>query len=137
MTDENSEDREMQERVAAFRLLESKLKGLAQQREILASKIMEVRSTLASVDEIVRNQGDILFPVGSAAYVHGNIKDGKNIVVEIGAGVALEKDVEDARKTLEARLKELEDVFVNLQNEISRVSSVMDEIQSNLELAGA
>ena len=132
-----AEEGNMQEKVAAFRMLESRLKGLGQQREMLASKIMEIQSTIASVDEVVKSKGDILFHVGSAAYVHGGVKDGNSIVVEIGANIALEKGVDEAKATLEARLKEMEDVFASIQTEISKVSSIMDEIQSNLEAAAA
>jgi prefoldin alpha subunit len=128
-----NEEKELREKVTAYRILESRIKGLAQQREFLASKILEVRTTMASMDDVVKSKGDVLFSLGSEAHVRGNIKDKENLIVEIGAGIALEKNVEDARVTLERRLKELEDAFSNLQNEIVRVSSTMSELESQLE----
>jgi prefoldin alpha subunit len=126
-------DREMQEKVLAYRMLDSRLKGLAQQRELITQKILEIRTTIASIEEAVKREGDVLFSLGSEARVHGNIKDKKNIIVEIGAGVALEKSVNDAKATLENRIKELETALSNVQTELGRVSSAMSDIQSKLE----
>ncbi len=130
---EVDKNKELQERMIAFRMLDSRLKSLAQQRELVSSKILEVRTTVASMEEVMKSKGDTLFSLGSEAYVTGTVKDRKNIIVEVGAGIALEKSVDEAKAILEKRLKELESAFSNVQREMGRVSSTMSELQSQLE----
>jgi prefoldin alpha subunit len=125
-------DQEMQERMLAYRMLENRIRGLAQQRQMISSKILEIQGTLAGIEDTMKSEGDVIFSIGSEAHIKGGVKDRKNIIVEVGAGVALEKSVEDAKATLEGRLKELESAFSNIQSEMSRMSSAMSDIQSDL-----
>jgi prefoldin alpha subunit len=133
MPETKNVDKEMQERLLAYRMLENRLRGLSQQRELISSKVLEIQGTLAGIEDTMKSKGDVIFSLGSAAYVKGNVKDRENIIVEVGAGIALEKSMDDAKATLEKRLKELESVFSKVQSEMSRMSSAMSELQSSLE----
>jgi prefoldin alpha subunit len=132
MPEKKNKNQEIQERMLAYRMLENRIRGLAQQRELISSKILEVRGTLAGIEDTMKSKGDVIFSLGSEAHVKGNVKDRKNIIVEVGAGIALEKSIDDAKATLKERLKELESAFSNVQSEMSRMSSAMSELQSNL-----
>lgn len=132
--EEKKSEKELREKLLAYRILDSRLKSLNQQREIVASKILEIKTTIASIEEVIKSN-DVLFSLGSSAHVHGSIKDKKNVIVEIGAGIALEKSVDGAKATLEKRIRELENVFSNLEKEIERTSSVLSELE--LQLIGS
>lgn len=134
----NELNEELQEKLLAYRSLESRLNSLANQQNMFASKIMEIQSTIESINEIKKQEKeanrnsakDILFPLGSAAHVRGSVADKDKIIVEVGAGVALEKTADEAKEILEKRKKEIEDAMTVLQKDLQSISATMQEIES-------
>ncbi len=124
MTDE----KELQEKMFVYRTLESRLEALTRQRDMISSKIVEIMSTASSIDEIDKNQKNILFKLGGEAYTYGNVVDKNKILVEIGAGVVLEKSLEDGREALNKRKMEMENVLKEIQNNISQISNAMGQL---------
>ena len=118
-------ERELEERIVAYRILESRLDGLLKQRDMVVSKMIELDTTLKSMDDIEKSE-EVLFPLGSEAYTFGKVIDKKKMIVEIGSGIVLEKTVEEAKETMKKRRSELENILNNVQNEVMQVSSSLD-----------
>jgi len=130
------EEKELQEKVMAYRMLESRLEALVKQRDFIASRTMELQSTIDSIDQIEKSN-EIMFPVGLDAYTIGKIVDKKNVMITIGAGIVIEKTVAEAKETLAARKVEMEQALQELQNNINNISAGLEqlgpEIQSQME----
>ena len=118
-------ERELEERIVAYRILESRLDGLLKQRDMVVSKMIELDTTLKSMDDIEKSE-EVLFPLGSETYTFGKVIDKKRMIVEIGSGIVLEKTVEEAKETMKKRRSELENILNNVQNEVMQVSSSLD-----------
>ena len=131
-------NKDIQEKVIRYQILDGRIKALMKRREMLLVKMVEIETTLNSVEEIGKNkENEILLPLGSSVHVAGTLKDIKRIVVELGANVAVEEDVEEAKKILEKRknminegVQATEDEIVNLSNEFLRLES---ELRSLME----
>lgn len=131
-------NKDIQEKVIRYQILDGRIKALMKRREMLVVKMVEIGTTLSSIDEIGKNkENEILLPLGSNVHVPGALKDIKRIVVELGANVAVEEDVEEAKKILEKRknminegVQATEDEIVNLSNEFLRLES---ELRSLME----
>ncbi len=121
-------EKELQEKMFIYRTLESRLEALARQRDLVSSKIVEIMSTISSIDEIDKNQENILFKLGGEAYTHGNVTDKNKILVGIGAGIILEKPIEDGKEILNKRKQEMENVLKEIQNNIVQVSSAINQL---------
>jgi len=121
-------EKELQEKMLIYRTLESRLEALTRQRDLVSSKIVEIMSTISSIDEISKNQKDILFKLGSEAFTYGNVTDKNKILVEIGAGIVLEKPPEDGKEILNKRKQEMENALKEIQNNISQISSAMNQL---------
>lgn len=127
------ERKELQEKILAYRILEARLDSLLKQRNMLASKLIEIQTTLQSIDEIEKGKGEILFPIGSEAYTFGKVIDKKKLIVGIGANVALEKSVEKGKEILNKRRKELENALNGLQKSIVEISSNLGQLGPEIE----
>ena len=127
------EERELQEKILAYRILESRLNSLLKQREIVVSRILEIQTTLESIDEIKKSKNDILFPLGSEAYTKGEATSKNKLIVEIGAGIALEKTTKEGKKTLEKRKSEFESALDKIQSDITAISSRMDQLEPEIK----
>lgn len=132
MKKEDTEKR-LQEKVMAYKMLENRLETLGKQQSMFANRMMEINNTIASVEEIKKGEQDILFPLGSAAFAKGKVSEEKRIIVEIGAGVVLEKTIEDGIALLEERKKELENANTVLNNEIETIARQMQVIEADTQ----
>lgn len=123
-----SGEKELQEKMFVYRTLESRLEALTRQRDLVSNKIVEIMSTISSIDEIGKNQENILFKLGGEAFTYGNIADKNKILVEIGAGIILEKSIEDGKEILTRREQEMENALKEVQNNISQISNAMNQL---------
>ena len=121
-------EKELQEKMLLYRLLESRLEALVRQRELVTNKAFEINSTISSIEEIEKNQEDILFKLGGEAYAHGKVVDNGTILVEIGAGVVLEKPVQEGKNILIKRREEMENALKELSENISKISGSINQI---------
>jgi prefoldin alpha subunit len=125
------EEKELQEKILAYRIFESRLNALLRQRDLIVNKIVEINSTLESVDEIEKSD-EALFSIGSEAYAKGKITDKEKIIIEIGANIALEKNMKEAKETLEKRREELEKSLAQIQEEATRISSGLESLADEI-----
>lgn len=130
---EEKKGNELQEKIMQYRVLESRLNAIVKQREAIASKMIEIQNTISSIDEIGKGEGKTLFPIGSAAYVPGKVDNKEKMIVEVGAGVALEMDVESTKETLNKRLKDLEMAMLNMQKEAEKASKEIEKLAPEIQ----
>lgn len=125
-------EEEFREKLLTYRYLEARLESIAAQKNILMNKISEITATLNSIEELVKND-NILFPIGSEAFVPGKILEKNKVIVEIGANVALEKDIDNAKIILEKRKKEIERTNSELEVEIVQISNSLRKLAPEIQ----
>lgn len=123
---------ELQEKIVAYRILEARLNGLIEQRRALINKIAEIQLTKSSLDEI-KTQAKILIPLGAEAHVCGRVEDISKIIIEVGAGVALEKPIKEGRDLLEKREEEMKNILTQVENNIAEVSMNLEKLGPEIE----
>ena len=73
---------------------------------------MFLREATAAIDSIKslsgKSDSETLVPIGMGTYIPTKISSTNKIIMNIGAGVAVEKDFPSAINYLEARIKEIE-----------------------------
>jgi prefoldin alpha subunit len=121
-------EKELQEKMLIYRTLEARLEAMAKQRDLITSKVVETVGTLLSIEEIEKNKENIWFKLGSDAYAQGDIAKASKIFVEIGAGVVLEKTIEEGKGTLNKRKQEMENALKDIQNDVSQISNAMRQL---------
>lgn len=130
-----AENRELQKKILTYRFLEARLEAVLKQREMLASKLIEMQITTQSIDELGKGE-EMLFPIGSGAYSFGKVAEKGKIIVEIGGSVALEKTMEEGKKILEERMKEIEKSLNATQGNIAELSSNMNRLGAEIQELG-
>jgi len=130
---ERNEQRELQEKVLAYRILESRVNSLSQQRQFIANKLVEIQITLNSIDEIEKSKEEIIFPLGSEAYAFGKVTDKSKMIVEVGAGVVLEKTVEEAKEILKSRMTDIENALTTVERNIQEASESLEVLEPEIQ----
>lgn len=119
-----------------MRVLESRIEGLAKHMEFVAGRISEIEGTMSSIAEVSKAKGDVVFHVGGEAFMPAKPSGDGKVIVVIGADVAMEKTVDEARALLESRKKEAEDVMRHVQKDIEYLTKKMESAAAGLEDEG-
>ena len=123
------EKKNLRSKLLEFQLVENRLKVLESRRNLILSKIAEIERTIQCLDDVQKSgESEILLSIGSNVYVPGSLKKSEKILVELGAGVAVEKSVEGARSFLEKKLKILENGIASIENEMVNLSQRLNEL---------
>ncbi len=140
--------KELQEKLARYQILDSRVKALMSRRDLLLTKILEIETTLTSIEEIEKGKKqEILLPLGSNVHIPGNLRKVKKMIVELGANIAIEttvkktKDILNKRKdVLEGGLKTIENQMTAISNELIRlepeIKALLEKVRSPEVKAG-
>ena len=121
----------MKEKILAYQFLQNRLESLSRQQALILNKISEINSTMKSLMEI--EKGDVIFPIGSGVHVFGKISEKNKFLVEVGAGVVLEKDRDESLKILERRKSKFNEILNEVQKEINYSSKILEQLISKIE----
>ncbi|HDH40872.1 MAG TPA: prefoldin subunit alpha [Candidatus Altiarchaeales archaeon] len=106
--------------------------SLSAQIQIVENKRMEIDSTIETMDSLKENRigTEILVPIGSNSFVRTELKDNKKVIVGIGAGISVEKTIDEAKEILKLRNKELENTMNKLQSAVAEIKNKLLELDS-------
>jgi prefoldin alpha subunit len=118
-----------------IRILEGSIGVLQSRLDIVRSAINEVTlayNTLEGMKKL-QNGEATLIPVGAGSYIRMQVADSKNLVMGIGAGVAVEKDVESSVEELKGRLQDLDKARTSIQQQLDQTATRYQQDREALE----
>ena len=90
-------------------MLETYFSDLSQREGTFMNVLREATAAIESIKSLnQKSNSDTLVPIGMGTYIPTQISPNNKIIMNIGAGVAVEKDFDSAINYLEARIKEIE-----------------------------
>jgi prefoldin alpha subunit len=118
-----------------IRILEGSIGALQSRLDIVRAAINEITLAFNTLDGLKNmKEGDsTLVPVGAGSYVRMQIGDSKKLVMGIGAGVAMEKDVESSVTELKGRLEELDKARTSIQQQLDQTVGRYQQDRDALE----
>ena len=134
-TPQVSEDDIVRQLATEIRILEGSVNALQSRLEIVRAAIGEVtvaHDTIAGLKQL--QSGDsVLVPVGAGSYIRMAIADSKNLVMGIGAGAAMEKNVDSSVEDLKSRLQDLEKARTSIQQQLEQTLGRYQQDRDALE----
>ena len=120
-------EEQAQQLVQQMQMLENMFGELSQKENSIVNVIRDANSAIKSIKEIKENpDSENLVPVGMGTFIKTKTIPNEKIIINVGAGVAMEKDHDSALNFLEIKIKELE---VALQE----TNAQKQQIAANLE----
>jgi prefoldin alpha subunit len=118
-----------------IRILEGSIGALQSRFDIVRAAINEVTLAFNTLDGLkTLQEGDsTLVPVGAGSYVRMTIADSKKLIMGIGAGAAMEKDVESSVGELKGRLEELDKARTSIQQQLDQTIGRYQQDRDALE----
>lgn len=114
------------------RFLEEAVNELQSRINLTNSALTELRVSSMTLEGLEEEKKDaqLFVPIGGGSYVKARLETAKKVVVGIGADVAVERSLKDAKGELEARVAELEKTREAL---VQQFNQVVERIQENRE----
>ncbi len=133
------DEKEMQENVVMYKLLDNMGKDLQKQMKLVQNKLAEVEATRLAIEEIkkVKEGNEILIPVGNGVYGYGKIATAERVLVNIGANILLEKTPSEAEEFMAERREELLEASGKIERDMKKIVERMNEIADAVNRASA
>lgn len=119
-------EEQAQQLLYQMQMLESYASGLEQKEGAIVTFLREAMSSIQSIKGIQKQESESLIPVGLGTFVKANVLGDAKVLLDVGAGILVEKDHDAAVNYLESRIKEL-------QVALNETGSQKHEVMSRLE----
>ncbi|HEY3094438.1 MAG TPA: prefoldin subunit alpha [Nitrososphaera sp.] len=126
-------EQRINEMVQQSRVLEAYMNDVMT-RQVTVSKLMEEARLASTTIQNITSESEVesLMPVGVGVYVKTMVPPIKKVLVTLGAGVALEKNREDALNYVESRIKEYEVGARKLEAQRQEIAMRMEQVQAQI-----
>jgi prefoldin alpha subunit len=129
------EEEELRKLSVEMRFLEQTAETLQQRLSMLNAAITDLSYAKMTLDGVEKEKenSDLLVPIGGGSYVKMKLANSEKVVVSIGAGVSVEKQLPEAKAMLKERLDELEKSMVSAQQQFAQIADRINSGRSRLE----
>ena len=120
-------EEQAQQFMQQLQMLEQYATDLSQRESALVNMLRDAHSTVDAVRALGEKQdSESLIPIGMGVFIKTKVSSKEKIVLNIGAGVTLEKDRDYALTFLESKIKEIE---VALQDTSAKRQETMNKLE--------
>jgi len=128
------DDEDFQKSLVQLRVYEGSARALQARLEIVNAALNEfsLASTTLEGVKTQKTDEDALIPVGGGSYVRVKLSDISKIVMGVGAGVAVEKPIEDSVNEIKKRIVDLGKARTSLQEQLSQALFRIEENREKL-----
>lgn len=117
-----------------YELCRSQLEVYQQNLELIDGSLSGLRTVNKALDEIksTDKNNEMLVPLGVDSFIKARLIDPKNVIVGIGASVAVKKTIEDAKDDIKNRIAELEKVKADHTSNFEKLLSKLRELEPSV-----
>lgn len=136
---ENKSKEELQQRYMEYQMLDAQAKQLQQQVAQVEKGMSDLMETKQNLDELQRSKDgiEVIIPVSNGIFTKAKMGQNKELLVNVGAGVVVNKSFDDAKELLDNQLKELtayrQQLMQNLQMLAGKATEIALELKSLAE----
>ena len=129
-----SVEKTIQERLIYFEGLRKEAEGIQERIEEIQLIKNEIDKAIESLEFFEKAENvDALLNLGGGVFAYADVKENKKVLVDVGAGVIIEKEVSDAIETLKNKKQEMDDAERKLRELLNQIANQMMKIQGELE----
>lgn len=128
------EKEDRQGKIIMYQILQAEYEELRRQTLMAESRIIDLETSDHALNEIkkFRKDNETLVPLGSGCYARGSIM-GSGLLLDIGAGIMIEKNANSVKEFLEERRSEIEKARKEIQLQMESVVKTINELTPEIE----
>jgi prefoldin alpha subunit len=131
----NKEEEELRKLSVEMRFLEQTAENLQQRINMMNAAMTDLTYANMTLEDVEKEKEDaeLLVPIGGSSYVKAKLANPDKVVVGLGAGVSVEKTLQEAKAIVKERLDELEKTMVSAQQQFAQVADRINADRDRLE----
>ena len=127
-------EEQTQQLLYQMQMLENLFGELTQKESSIINIIREANSAIHSIKGIsAQTDSDSLVPIGLGAFIKSKVSSTEKIIINVGSGVAIEKNHNDAINYLELRLKELEIALQDTNQQRKQIAANLEQGKQQMQ----
>ncbi|MEM0493156.1 MAG: prefoldin subunit alpha [Candidatus Thermoplasmatota archaeon] len=121
-------EEEVMKNLSVIEYYKEQLSYIDAQLQYLQAMIEDNLKSRMTLEQLKKNQdvSETLVPIGTGVFIHASLKDTSKALIDIGAGVVAEKNIDEAIQKIDKRIEEI-------QRNQERLYSMSDRIQQETE----
>ncbi len=128
-----SVEEQIQKMVLELRILESYYNELTARETLVARAVLDSRATIEALKSIPEgSDSEILVPLGAGVLMRVCSPMVEKLLLNIGAGVVIEKSKEDTIKYLNERLNQLETALSNIAAQKAEIANKINAYRAQV-----
>ena len=135
MSSAPGDEEEIRRLLAAYQQYQAQADGIMRQLSLtqLTAEGLERASTAADALGRAEVGQEIMVPIGSGSFIHATLASKEKVVLNVGAGVHIEKDAAEAKEILNVRKAEVQEGSRKLNEVLSKIDQEMQKIQAVMQ----
>ncbi|MBI1973388.1 prefoldin subunit alpha [Candidatus Micrarchaeota archaeon] len=126
----------LEEDITKLRFVESQLGALQREMMTLEDMIAALASARSAMVDLKKVDKDTpaMLPMGVGILAHGMVKKQNSVLVDVGAGVVVEKTIDETIEMIRKRGEEVQkqmdsirNTFISLQNEYNKIGQKLEK----------
>ena len=128
-------EEELRQLAVEQRLLEQTADALQSRMNMVNAVVTDLTYASMALEglEKEKENSELLVPIGGGSYVKAKLGTPDRVIVSVGAGVSVEKTVQEAKEIVKKRLEDLGKTRMSLQQQFSQVVGKINENRQKLD----
>ncbi|MFC1768320.1 prefoldin subunit alpha [Nanoarchaeota archaeon] len=125
---------ELQKKYVEMKLVEQQISNVQNHLKVMEQQMTELMSTISGLDDFqeIKDSSEILVPLQNGIFTKATLKKEQKLLINVGADVVVEKDIDGTSKLLKKQLEELkvaqEQMVEQFQQVVKYASNLEKEI---------
>ncbi len=130
----SADEQELQRLMVELRILEGTMESLRSRMNLVAATLNDLNLASMTLEGIGKEKVDasIYVPIGGGSSIKARLESTDKIIYGVGAGVSIEKTIEEVKESTSNRISQLNKTRQSLEQQLSQVLKKADEDQNRL-----
>jgi prefoldin alpha subunit len=130
-----SEDETLRRLAFELQILENTAEALQSRINLITAAMNELFVANATLEGLEGGMGSasLFVPIGGGSYVKAKLESTDEVIVGVGAGIAIEKTMKEAIENVVNRRAELEKTRMSIQQQLNQVLEKIQDDRSKLQ----
>lgn len=127
-------EQDIQNMAVQHQQMQYQAESAVQQLNFVSDSINDVIKAINTLTEFegVSDGHEVFLPIGGSVNVKANLVNPERVVIQVGAGISVEKNIAEAKTMLDNRKEELTKYQGSIQNSLNELTKRMKEIETVL-----
>ncbi len=115
---------DLQEKYMQLQIIEQQMKQIQKQIQLIESQMNELVTAHQALDDLkkTRDGTKMLVPISNGIFAKAEIKDNAELIVNVGANITVNKDIESTKGLITKQINEIKGVQEKMMLDLQKLS---------------